>query len=66
MTKVVLALYSVSRSLEFWSVSHTLIQENSELEVVKNITYFGVISNNQTIYWEQMYKILLNHVYNHC
>ena len=32
---------SISRGLEFWSVNHTLICENSELKVFKNIKFFG-------------------------
>ena len=35
-----------SSSLEFWSVDHTSIYENSELRVFKNITFLGEISNN--------------------
>ena len=30
-------LFSISRGLEFGSVNHTSIYENSELKVVKNI-----------------------------
>ena len=32
--------------LEFLSVNHNLINENSELKVVKNIIFLGDISNN--------------------
>ena len=28
--------FSISRGLEFWSVNHTSIYENSELKVFKN------------------------------
>ena len=35
-----------SSSLEFWSVDHTSIYENSELKVFKSITFLGEISNN--------------------
>ena len=41
-----LILLSISSSLEFWSVIHTSIYENSELKVVKNIKSFGEISSN--------------------
>ena len=34
-----------STTLEFWSVNHTSIEENSELNVFKNITFLGEISN---------------------
>ena len=39
-------LYSISNSLEFWSVNHTSIYENFELNVFENIQLFGEISNN--------------------
>ena len=39
-------LSSISSSLEFWSVNHTSINENSTLNVFKNITFFGEISGN--------------------
>ena len=45
-------LSSVSSGLEFWSVNHISIDENSELKVFKNIIFFlggvggGGISNN--------------------
>ena len=32
--------------LELWLVNHTLINENSELKVFKNIKIIGEISNN--------------------
>ena len=32
--------------LEFWLVYHTLMYENSESKVFKNIELFGEISNN--------------------
>ena len=37
---------SISRGLEFWSVNHTSIYENSELKAFKNIKFLGEISNN--------------------
>ena len=40
------ALSSVSSGLEFWSVNHTSIYENSEFKVFKNIKFLGEISNN--------------------
>ena len=39
-------LSSVSRGLEFWSVEYTSIYETSKLNVFKNITFLGEISNN--------------------
>ena len=39
-------LSSISSGLEFWSVNHILIYENSELKVFKNINILGDISNN--------------------
>ena len=39
-------LSSILNSLEFWSVNHTLIYENSESKVFKNLGFFGEISNN--------------------
>ena len=40
-------LSSTSSGLEFWSVNHTSVYENSELEVFKNINFFSEISS----YW---------------
>ena len=39
-------LSSVPNSLEFRSVNHTSIYENSELNVIKNINVLDEISNN--------------------
>ena len=39
-------LSSVYSGLQFWSVNYTSIYENSELNVLKNITYLGEISSN--------------------
>ena len=39
-------LSSVSRDLEFWSVNHNSIYENSELKVFKNINFFDEIPSN--------------------
>ena len=39
-------LSSISRSLEFWSVNHTSIYQNSELKIYKNTKILGEISNN--------------------
>ena len=39
-------LSSISGDLEFWSVNHTSIYENSELKVFKNIKFVGEISSN--------------------
>ena len=58
---------SISYGLEFWSVIHTSIDENSELKVFKNIKLLGEISNN----WPnnllgKMYTGLWNLVDNYC
>ena len=45
MTKVMFILPSISGGIEFWSVNHTSIYENSELHVFKNIKFLGEISN---------------------
>ena len=39
-------LSSISRRLEFWSISHTSIYENSESNVFKNIEFLEEISSN--------------------
>ena len=39
-------LSSISSGLEFWSLNHTPINENSESKIFKNIKFFGEISNN--------------------
>ena len=38
-------LSSISIGLEFWSVNHTSIYENSEWKVIENMTFSGEISN---------------------
>ena len=48
---------SISSGLEFWSVNHTLIYENYELKVFKNIFFFGEICNN----WPN--DLLTTHLY---
>ena len=40
-------LSSISNSLEFWSVNHTSIYENSEKKVFKNVRFWVEISNNR-------------------
>ena len=39
-------LSSISSGLEFWSVNHTPMHQNSESNVFKNIKFFGEISGN--------------------
>ena len=39
-------LCSISSGLEFSSVNHTWIYENSESKVFKNIKFLGEIANN--------------------
>ena len=59
-------LSSIPSSLAFGSVNHSSKYEKSELNVFKNIKFFGEISNNwQTIYQEKMYTRLLNLADNH-
>ena len=50
---------STSSGLELQSVSHTSIYENSELSDLKNINFFGEISNN---WWNHL---LGTNVYKH-
>ena len=48
-------------SLEFWSVNHTLIYENFDLKVFKNIKFLGEkISNNwpNNLLGKNVYKTL--------
>ena len=40
-------LSSVSSSLEFWSVNHISIYENSELSAFKNLKLLAEIFNNR-------------------
>ena len=44
--KMVFILSSISRGLEYWSVNHTSIYENSESNAFRNITFFGKKSSN--------------------
>ena len=39
-------LSSVSSNLDFWSVNHTTIYENPELNTFKNIKFCGEIPRN--------------------
>ena len=39
-------LSSIFRSLEFWSINHTLVYGGSELRIFKNIKFLDEISNN--------------------
>ena len=39
-------LFAVSSGLEFWSLNHTQIYENSESKVFKNIKSLGEITDN--------------------
>ena len=45
MTKVMFILFPISRGLEYCSVEHTSIYENSELKVFKNIDVLGELSS---------------------
>ena len=50
----------ISRGLEFWSVNHTSIYENSDLKIFKNINFFGEISSNwpNDLLGRNVYKVL--------
>ena len=52
--------FIISSGLEFWSVSHTQIQEISELKVFKNINFLAKISNNwpNDLFGTNVYKTL--------
>ena len=39
-------LFAISSGLEFWSLNHTQIYENSESKVFKNIKSLGEITDN--------------------
>ena len=43
---MIFILSFISTGLEFWSVNHTSIYENSESKVFKNIKFLGEIFNN--------------------
>ena len=44
-------LSSAFSGLEFWSVKHTSVYENSELSIFKNIKIFGEILLNLADNW---------------
>ena len=46
MTKVMVILCSICSGLQFWSVNHTLLDENFDLKVFKNIKFLGEIFDN--------------------
>ena len=57
---------SVSSSLEFWSVNHTSIYENSKSNIYKNIKFWvKYLTIDQTIYLEYMYTRLLDFLDNY-
>ena len=43
---MIFVLSSISSGLEFWSVHHTSIYENSEIKAFNNINFCGEISND--------------------
>ena len=59
-TKVKFILSSISSGLEFWSVNHVSLYENSELNFLKDITFFSEISDNWPIdlFETSLYKAL--------
>ena len=56
------SLSSISSGLEFWSLNHTSISQNSEIKVFENIKLLGEISNNWSndLLWANVYKTLEN------
>ena len=67
MTKVKFTPSSISSGWLFWSVNHTLIYENSKLNIFKKIKFVGAYSNKlPKVYLKQIYTKLLNLVDNHC
>ena len=48
MTKMMVILSSTCSGLQFWSVNHTLLDENFDLKVFKNIKFLGEIFDNWT------------------
>ena len=53
-------LSSISSGLEFWSVNHTSIYENSESKAFKNIKFLDEMSNNwpNDLFGTNVYKTL--------
>ena len=53
-------LSSISSGVEFSTVNHTSIYENSELKGFKNINIFGETSSNwpNELLWTNVYKTL--------
>ena len=51
---------SISSDLEFWSVNHTLLYENYESKVFKNIKFLDEISINwpNDVLGTNVYKVL--------
>ena len=45
-TKIKFILSSITSGLEFWSVNHTSVYENSELNGFRNINFVSEISNS--------------------
>ena len=67
MTKVKFLLSSISSGWLFWSVNHTSIPKNSEVNVFKKIKFIGTLSNEllNGLLGTNIYK-LLSLVDNHC
>ena len=67
MTKVEFTPSSISSGWLFWSVNHTLIYENSKLNIFKKIKFVGAYPKKlPKVYLKQIYTKLLNLVDNHC
>ena len=66
MTKVMFILTFVSSGLEFYSVNHTSVNENSELRIFKNIELLEISNIWPNGLFETNFRRLLNHVDNRC
>ena len=60
MTKGNFILSSIFSELLFWSVKHTSIYENSEVNVLKNMKTVGEISSNwrNDLFWTSKYETI--------
>ena len=56
----------VSSGLEFYSVNHTSVNENSELRIFKNIELLEISNIWPNGLFETNFRRLLNHVDNRC
>ena len=52
---MIFILSSISSGLEFWSINHTSMYENSWSKVFKNIKFLGRICNNS---WIMLFNLM--------